>query len=558
MMRKALFFVFFLNTIISFSQKEVERPNIIWIVCEDISPTLSFYGDATAKTPNLDALAKESIIFDNAFATTPVCAPSRSAIITGMLPSSIGTMHMRTGRDIQSWSKGVYKDTVYDDTKKIVLDLKGKPIREYSAVIPEEIKCFSEIMRANGYYCTNNQKTDYQFAPPQSAWDENDGKATWKNAPKGVPFFSVFNFEVTHESRIWKNKDLPLTVHPQTVPLPPYYPDNSIVRTDVARHYSNIEILDKEVGALIAKLKSDNLFDNTIIFFYSDHGGPLPHQKREIYDSGLKVPLIIRFPKGEKAGRNKQMVSFTDLAPTVLSLANIEPPKYMDGQAFLGKFKAPNRKVVFGTSDRFDEFADRIRAVRDSQYLYVKNYHTTLPKYKDVFYRKSIPMMNIILELHQQHLLNQAQEYWFQPKAIEELYDCKKDPYQLHNLASNPKFQKKLKELRICLEKQFESKVDFGVFSEAELILKMWPNFVQPKTDIVEYKLIDNKIALSSSTVGASISYQIVSKNTTEDVSNVSAWKLYTKPFALAPDSKIIAKASRIGFKESEISNFDN
>ena len=529
-----------------------QKPNILWLVCEDISPTLSFYGDKTAKTPNLDALAKESLIFDNAFATTGVCAPSRSAIITGMLPSSIGTMHMRTGKDIQSWGKQEYKDTVYDPTGKIVNDLNGQPIREYSAVLPENVKCFTEYLRADGYFCTNNQKTDYQFAAPQSAWDENNTKAHWRNTPKGKPFFSVFNFGVTHESKIWGNKELPLTVDPKKVPVPPYYPDNEIVRTDIARHYSNIELLDEEIGEMIAQLKKDGLYDNTIIFFYSDHGGPLPRQKREIFDSGLKTPLIIRFPKGENQGRTSQLVSFTDLAPTLLSLAGIQPPKYMDGQAFLGKYKAKERKVIYGTSDRFDEYTDRIRSVRDQEFLYVKNYYKDLPKYKDVSYRKSLPLMNEILEEREANSLNTAQNYWFQPKSEEELYDCKNDPYQLNNLASSAKYASKLKELRALAQKQFEAKTDFGTYNEADLIKQMWPNWQQPQTEKVTFKKNKNKISLSTPTKGASISYLVVAKNANEKVTSNSHWQLYTGPIALDSNSKIIAKATRIGYKESD------
>lgn len=550
MKKLVVLIVLFTNTIWSQSQK----PNILWLVCEDISPTLSFYGDNTAKTPNLDALAKESLIFDNAFATTGVCGPSRSAIITGMLPSSIGTMHMRTGKDVQSWGKLQYKDTVHDHLGNIVYDLNNRPIREYSAVIPENLKCFTEYLRAEGYYCTNNQKTDYQFAAPQSAWDENSAKAHWRNTPEGMPFFSVFNFGVTHESRIWLNKDLPLTVNPKDVPVPSYYPDNEIVRTDIARHYSNIELLDKEIGEIIAKLKEDGLYDNTIIFFYSDHGGPLPRQKREIVDSGLKTPLIVRFPNSSNSKRIKELVSFTDLAPTVLSLADVKAPDYMEGQAFLGKYKAKDRKVIFATSDRFDEFTDRIRAVRDNQFLYIKNYHKELPKYKDVSYRKSIPMMNTILELHHQNLLNEAQEYWFQPKFTEELYDCKNDPFQLNNLALTSKFKKKLNEFRKLEQKQFGEKIDYGKFYEADLINQMWPDGVQPKTDLVAINQIEDKVTLSCATKGASISYLILDKNSNEKITNNSGWKLYIEPILVNKNSKIITKANRIGFKESEIS----
>ena len=538
---------------VSLLKAQNKKPNILWIVCEDISPTLSFYGDNTAKTPNLDALAKESLIYDNAFASTPVCGPSRSAIITGMLPSSIGTMHMRTGKDVQSWGKLEYKDTVRDHKGNLVKDLNGKLIREYSAVIPENIKCFTEYLRANGYYCTNNQKTDYQFAAPQSAWDENNGKAHWKNAPKGHPFFSVFNFGETHESKIWDTQN-PLTVNSHDVPVPKYYPDNEIVRNDLARLYSNIELLDIQVGKLIQELKKDGLYDNTIIFFYSDHGGPLPRQKREIYDSGLKVPFLIRFPNESNKGRTSQLVSFTDLAPTILSLANIKPPKYMDGQAFLGDYKVKERKVIYATSDRFDEFTDRIRIVRDKQFLYVKNYHLDLPKYKNLSYRLSIPMMNNILTLHQQNLLNEAQKYWFQPKQEEELYDCNNDPLQLNNLANNSAYSIKLKELRTSCNIQFEDKLDYGKFYESDLINQMWPKGEQPLTDVVKINRTNNKITLTSNTKGVSISYLLINPISKEKVSNSNNWKLYTQPFEVDNNIKIIAKASRIGYKESVLS----
>ena len=261
------------------------KPNIVWIVCEDISPTLPSYGDMTAKTPSIDNLAKEAMVFENAFATVGVCAPSRSAIITGMYPTHIGTMHMRTGMDVASWGKRKYKKDIP------VADINGTPIIQYSAVIPAEVKCFPEYLRAEGYFCTNNQKTDYQFAAPVTAWDQNNNKAHWKNRPENTPFFSVFNIELTHESKLWKHHNLPLTVKPETVPVPPYLVDSEISRNTIARNYSNIELMDAKVGELIQELKEAGLYDNTIIFFYSDHGGPLPRQKREILDSGLKVPF---------------------------------------------------------------------------------------------------------------------------------------------------------------------------------------------------------------------------------------------------------------------------
>lgn len=237
-----LIFTFF--TCNSQSKKKVKKtqPNILWLVTEDISPTLSFYGDHTAKTPNLDVLAKESMVYDNAFATVGVCAPSRSAIITSMYPTSLGTTHMRTGQDIQSWGNRVYKDSSEINIK----DITGKSIRQYSAVIPENVKCFTEYLRANGYYCTNNQKTDYQFAAPVTAWDENNKKAHWRNRPKDRPFFAVFNFDDTHESKLWKHENLPLTIDPKTVKVPPYFPDNESAQHMIARNYSNIELMDAQ------------------------------------------------------------------------------------------------------------------------------------------------------------------------------------------------------------------------------------------------------------------------------------------------------------------------
>lgn len=547
---KVVLFVF-ASVVSAYSQNE--KPNILWIVCEDISPTLSFYGDKTAKTPNLDALAKESLVYDNAFATTPVCAPSRSAIITGMLPSSIGTMHMRTAKDMQSWGNLKYRDTVKDPLGNLVRDLKGNLIREYSAVIPDNVKCFTEYLRIGGYYCTNNQKTDYQFAAPQSAWDENNAKAHWKNTPSGMPFFSVFNFGETHESKIWETKS-ELTVNPKDVFVPPYYPDNDVVRKDIARHYSNIEILDKKVGELISELKKDGLYENTIIFFYSDHGGPLPRQKREIYDSGLKVPFLVRFPKGDKAGRTSQLISFADLAPTILSLAGIKPPADIDGQAFLGKYKTNDRNVIFATSDRFDEFSDRIRVVRDKQFLYVKNYHKELPKYKNVAYRFSMPMMKNIIESRDNKLLNTSQNYWFVPKEEEELYDCVNDPFQLNNLAQKPEHQKKLQEMRLLVINQFDKKKDFGQLAESEMINQMWPNGKQPETEIVKINKKSNKISLNCTTKGASISYIVIPVGQNEKLTNNSSWKIYSEPIVVEPNSKIVVKASRIGFKESKTS----
>ena len=523
-----------------------QQPNIVWIVCEDISPTLSMYGDATAKTPNLDAFAKEALIFDNAFTTVGVCAPSRSSIITGMQATSIGTMHMRTGMDVASWGKRAYKKEIP------IVDSNENSIIQYSAVVPAEVKCFPEYLRAAGYFCTNNQKTDYQFAAPITAWDQNNNKAHWRNRPKGKPFFSVFNIELTHESKLWKHEKLPLTVASENVPVPPYFPDTEISRKTIARHYSNVELMDAKVGEIIKELKADGLYDNTIVFFYSDHGGPLPRQKREILDSGLKVPLLIKGLNSSKVGRTDRLVSFVDLAPTLLSLAGVKPPKYMDGKAFLGTFEKKDRNYVYGSSDRFDEFTDRIRSVRNKQFLYLKNYHTELKKYKDVGYRKQVPLMRELLSLEALKKLNGVQSLWFETKTEEELYDCIADPFNLKNLAQNPAYADTLKELRNALVLKSKKQKDFAEMPESEMIAQMWPNNEQPITAAVHSKQKKDCVKLSCATKGASIAY-IVSNEKNLNLNFNSGWQLYTEPLYPKKGSYVYTMAERIGFKASTI-----
>ncbi len=536
-----IFLVFLFFAQISIAQ---DQPNILWIVCEDISPTLSMYGDSIAKTPNLDALASESLIYNNAFAPVGVCAPARSSIITGMYPTSIGTMHMRTGKDITAWGKRKYK------SKIPVTDIQGDSIRQYAVVLPAEIKCFTEHLRANGYFCTNNEKTDYQFAAPLTAWDENNKKAHWRNRPEGKPFFSVFNINTTHESQLWKKAHLPLTVALENVPVPPYFPDNEITRKDIARHYSNIELMDKQVGKIINQLKADGLYDETIIFFYSDHGGPLPRQKRAIYDSGLRVPFFIKKQNSKSTERTERMISFVDLAPTILSLANISPPKYMEGKAFLGKYKTEPRGYVFGSSDRFDEYTDRSRMVRDKQYLYVRNFFPKEIKYKDVAYRKNIPMMNEILRLKNENQLDKIQAIWFGEKDAEELYDCKNDPHNLHNLAADPQYAEQLHQLRQQLLEQLQSSPDWGQIPEAQMIEMMWPNGLQPVTFTPIMKSQKGEIHLNCSTKGASIAYLFSDKKEKPHLD--ANWQLYTHPIKFSSKRYLHFVAERIGFQTSE------
>jgi len=260
------------------SARPAARPNIVWISNEDMSPHLGVYGDALARTPTLDRFATQSIRFTHAFTTAPVCAPSRAAIITGMYQASIGAQHMRT-------------------TEDRVPELPGP----YLAVPPFYVKAFPEYLRAAGYFTSNRAKTDYQFGVPFTIWDDLGNRAHWRNRPDpSQPFFSVFNLEVTHESQIFPSsparKGKTLVTDPAEIKVPPYYPDTPLVREELARMYDNIADMDGQVAELLKQLDEDGLADNTIVFYWSDHGDGVPRAKRSLYDSGLRVPLMIRIP----------------------------------------------------------------------------------------------------------------------------------------------------------------------------------------------------------------------------------------------------------------------
>jgi N-sulfoglucosamine sulfohydrolase len=519
------------------------KPNILWIVCEDIGPDLSFYGDDLAKTPTLAQLAKESMVYEKAFATTGVCAPSRSSIITGMYPTSIGTMHMRTGQDVASHGSRKYENSINR------FDLEGKPIEQYSTVTPPHVKCFTEYLRQEGYYCTNNSKCDYQFAAPLTAWDENGNNASYINRAKDQPFFSVFNINITHESNLFTTIKRPLTIDPKKVIVPPYLPDTDSVRFMIARHYSNLELLDKEVSELLATLKKNNLYDNTIVFFYSDHGGPLPREKREVYDSGTRVPLMIKY-LNKKAGRNSNLVSLVDLAPTVLELVGIKPPKHLEGQSLLTN---KPRKFIYAHGDRFDEYTDRVRAIRDHQYLYIENQIPNKTGYKDLTYRKSIYSMNEIIALAKAKKLTPAQQKWFDVKGPEELYDVIKDPYQVNNLANDKAYEKVKGGMRKLLNKTLAKQGDKGAIAESKHIAQMWPNGVQPKTSSPIVKLNSNKeLVASCVTEGASIAYLISDEKVTTLDRN-QAWQIYLKPIKSEANKYYTFVAERIGYETSEM-----
>ena len=538
---------------------EGDRPNILWLVIEDMSPTLPPYGDNTIETPNISRLAQEGVKFTNVYSPSGVCSPSRASLALGMYPSSIGANHMRASSHT---------------------DVTGLPA--YEAVPPPDARMLSQYMRGLGYYTTNNYKTDYQFKPPKNAWDESGIFAHWRNRPDDKPFFSVVNFTTTHESGLFEpygfrkvemrhyfsddaerisklpSHHLEKTTESDTAvhvakdldfPIPPYLPDTPTVRMDMWKMYNNLAETDRQIGAVLAQLKEDGLLENTIIFFYSDHGGPLPRQKRLIYDSGLKVPLIIRFPNAQDAGRvDDQLVSFVDFVPTTLSLVGGSVYDHMQGYDFL-KADAGQRQYIHAAADRFDGFTDTVRAVKNKRFKYIRNYRPDQGYYLPVDYREKIPTMQELLRLKAERKLTDAQAQWFRSsKDVDELFDTYTDPHELNNIANDPAYTEVLSELKNEMDRWLTQIGDNPNMTEGDLVSKLWNRQIgKPKTANPETFSEDGLTALSSSTHGASLSYQII-KNNYEPL----AWQIYLEPLTL-PDGAILkAQAHRIGFEGSE------
>ncbi|MFI3306738.1 MAG: sulfatase-like hydrolase/transferase [Rikenellaceae bacterium] len=515
----------------------LSRPNILVITCEDISPYLGCYGDSVAKSPNLDRFAESGIRLTQMHTTIGVSAPSRFALITGMYPSACGANYMR------------------NFTKKAEQLPEG--LDPYYVILPDEVVGYTEYLREVGYYCTNSAKTDYQFNPPLSLWDENGGRAHWRNAPDDMPFFAIFNLMITHESNVWNQTKRPLLVEPADVVVPPYYPDNDVVRHDLAVMYSNVARMDRQFQDLVDELKATDRFDNTIIIFLSDNGGPLPRQKRAIYESGTRVPMIISFPDGYGAGsEDDRLAMFVDVPATILSLAGVKPPKYMQGRALYGEYAASGeRDYVYAVRDRVDECYDKQGAIRDERYRYIRNYETDHSNYLPVGYRFNMPMMNNILELYERGELDAAQSAWFDmPRPAEEFYDDLLDPHSINNLIDEPEHQSRVATMRKDFDRWVERESPRWLETEQENRNFMLPNGVQPT---LSQPLIEAKrggVVLSSNNKGASIVYKINGEG-----HNKNSWILYTKPIGgLKSGDVVTAVAVRAGYFESKVAKYNH
>lgn len=525
-----------------------QRPNIVFMVVEDLSVRIGAFGDPVARTPNIDRLAREGVRYTNAYTTAGVCAPSRAALITGMNQVTITAQHMRS--------------TAYDWT-----DGSGRP--GYLATPPDYVKAFPEMMRAAGYYTINNVKTDYQFGSPFTVWDENGSDADWRNRAEGQPFFAMYSSTPTHESGLFtpeslaegmpsaipaaealerRRAALAYRTRPEDVAVPPYYPDTPVVRADIARHYDNIQLMDAWVGERMAELEREGVLSNTIVIWTTDHGDGFPRAKRSLYDSGLNAPMIIRFPDGRGAGTvDQRMISFIDFAPAFLKLAGVEKPVHMQGVDLFGE-EAAAQTQVFAARDRLDEWPDLGRAIRTRDFKYIVNEVPEAPLYLKLNYRENVAMMAEIRRMFEAGQLSPLQASYFEtPRPAEELYDLRLDPEETHNLASDPAYAPIKAELASRLSAWRVRIGDPGKMPEDQMIKTAWGAERQPRTraPLMQRSAADGAmIELTSETSGASIGYRFEGEK---------RWRLYTGPFTASQGARIEAKAIRYGFEESEV-----
>lgn len=421
------------------------RPHILWITSEDHGPQMGCYGDAFATTPQVDRLAARGMIYTHAWSCAPVCAPARTTLISGLYATSTGGEQMRS-----------------------------------MVPFPEGKQMFPQLLRAAGYYCTNNSKEDYNLTSPGRVWDESSGKAHWKNRPSDAPFFAVCNSVRSHESQLRGYRGAPQH-DPAKVRVPAYHPDTPEVRKDWARYYDIVAAADADAGRHLKELEDAGLTEETIVFYFADHGSGMPRSKRWPYNSGLQVPLAVYIPEKFKAlrppdyaagGKSDRLVSFVDFAPTVLSLAGLQPPEWMQGYAFLGKFQTPPQPFVHGFRGRMDERYDLVRSVTDGRYVYVRNYLPHLIYGQHLDFMWQTPTTRVWERMHAAGQLNAAQDAFWKPKPPEELYDLQSDPDEVRNLAASAKHAEIKAKLRAA-QRELAVKIrDVGFMPEGERLAR--------------------------------------------------------------------------------------
>ncbi|QDT20579.1 sulfatase-like hydrolase/transferase [Gimesia chilikensis] len=429
-------------TTLSAADSENVRPNVLWITSEDNGPHLGCYGDEYADTPHIDKLASRGTIYLNCWSNAPVCAPARTTLITGMYPTCLGAEHMRS-----------------------------------MVKLPKQFLMYPQYLRKAGYYCTNNSKEDYNVESVGKIWDESSRKAHWKNRKPGQPFFAVFNHTISHESKI-RNRPHTLVHDPAKARVPAYHPDTPEVRHDWAQYYDRITEMDALVGKNLKELAEAGLADDTIIFYYGDHGSGMPRSKRWPYNSGLQVPLVIYIPPKFRSlassdyrtdGESDRLVSFVDFAPTLLSLTGIEPPEHMQGYAFLGQYQTKPQDYLFGFRGRMDERYDLVRSVRNKRYVYIRNYmpHKEYGQYLNYMFQT--PTTQVWKRMYDAGELVPPQTYFWETKPAEELYDLQKDQDEVKNLVDSDEHRGVLNELRKAQHQKLLAIRDLGFMPEAEI-----------------------------------------------------------------------------------------
>jgi len=429
------------------------KPNILWLVSEDNSlHYMNLYTEGGAEMPNISSLASSGVVFENAFSNAPVCSVARSTIITGVYAPRIGTQYHR---------------------------------RMSLVKLPNNVKPLPVYLKEAGYYTTNNSKEDYNFIKDGAIWDESSGKASYKNRKKEQPFFHVQNFHNTHEGQLHfdkehlenalKNNNL------DSIKPFPYHPDTPTFRYTQSLYHNHHKDVDNEIGKFLKKLENEGLLENTIIFYYADHGGVLPRSKGYIFESGLNVPLVVRIPEKFKklspfkAGtRTSSFVEFVDLVPTVLSLAGIEIPKSVDGKPFLGKkikrFELEKQNTTFGYADRFDEKYDLVRSIRVGKYKYIRNYQPFNIDGLYNFYRYKMLAYKEWYNLFIGGKLNEVQSQFFRPRKPEGLYNIDEDPHETNNLVNDISYNETLLDLRSKLNDHLISINDLSFLPEPHLL----------------------------------------------------------------------------------------
>ena len=439
---------------LSYSAEPTKRPNFVFIVSEDNSiHYLRLYGNKLGITPNIERLADNGLTFNHAFSGAPVCSVARSTLATAMHAPRVGFQYHR---------------------------------KSALASLPPGVKPWSQVLRENGYYTTNNAKTDYNFnVNIKEAWDMSSNKATWRNRPnKAMPFFHMQSFADSHESRLHfplKQMETPTKTSPDDVMLQPYFPDTPIMRYTKARYYDRIRVIDNQVGKIIIQLKEDGILEDTFVFYFGDHGGVMPRSKGYAYESGLHVPLVVRIPENfkklidhKRGTRTNGFVSFIDFGPTVLNLASISVHKELDGQAFFGKGVSAadlaNRDEVFGHADRFDEKFDMVRTYRKGKWKYIRNYQSYYADGLQNNYRYRQLAYDNWRNLYRAERLNPVQRQFFERRSVEQLFNLEKDPHEVTNLAADPAQSKRLAEMRGLLKNKMKSINDLSFYPENRMV----------------------------------------------------------------------------------------